>query len=327
MGAYLNCGNEAFRQIRNDIYIDKTGLIDYVNSTIGTKRCMTCFSRPRRFGKSYAAAMLAAYYDRSCDSQELFAGLEISKSKTYEKYLNKFDVIYLDITRFISTALSLKNIIREIQEKVIRELMLAYPQYVKRNETILADALLAVAEKTNRKFILIIDEWDALFREAKLDDALQKEYVQFLRGLFKGGPSTDKTIAAAYMTGILPIKKYGTESALTDFREFTMTLPGRLARYVGFTEGEVRELCLNYDLDFENTRKWYDGYSFNQESHVYSPNSVMRAVENREIGNYWTRSETYESLLQYIDMNYDGLKDAIISMLGGRHIRIETLSF
>ncbi|MCD7739677.1 MAG: AAA family ATPase, partial [Lachnospiraceae bacterium] len=213
MGIYLNPGNRGFQTILNGIYVDKTGLIDYVNGTINTPQKLICFSRPRRFGKSFAAKMLCAYYDKSCDSRSLFDGLEISKKDSFPKYLNQYDVIYLDITRFISISTSVKTIVADIQTKVIEELREAYPLYINESEKVLADALFAVSQKTDHQFIIIIDEWDALFREAKDDKAIQKEYVQLLRGLFKGGTATDETIAAAYMTGILPIKKYGTESA------------------------------------------------------------------------------------------------------------------
>lgn len=327
MGLYLNPGNEAFRQIRRSIYIDKSELIDYINSTIETPAKLTSFSRPRRFGKSFAAKMLSAYYDKSCDSRALFQGLKISGMDSYEEYLNKFDVIYLDITRFISTTASLSEIVKSVQVRVIEELREAYPSCIREKEEVLADALFAISHKTGNKFIMIIDEWDALFREAKDDEKLQEEYVQLLRGLFKGGPSTDETIAAAYMTGILPIKKYGTESALTDFQEFTMTRPAKLARYVGFTEAEVKQLCEKYHMDFERMQTWYDGYSFNRIQHVYNPNSVMQAIRNDEFQNYWTASETYESLKKYIEMDFDGLKGAIVSMLGGKAVRVKISTF
>ncbi len=328
MGIYINPGNEGFRIITNDIYVDKTGLIDYVNSTIDTPRRLTCFSRPRRFGKSFAAKMLSAYYDKSCDSRALFEGLEIAGKASFEKGLNRYDVIYLDITRFISRANTKgDDLVRDMQSAVIEELRTTFPGSVREGETYLPDALSEITEKNGNKFIVIIDEWDALFREAKDNDALQKEYVQLLRGLFKGGFSTDRTIAAAYMTGILPIKKYGTQSALTDFREFTMTKPARLAEYVGFTEQEVKKLCEDHGLEFEQMSAWYDGYSFSSVQHVYSPNSVMSAVYNGEFGNYWTQSETYESLKGYISMNFDGLKDSVIAMLGGRRQKVDTLYF
>ncbi|MCC8102027.1 MAG: AAA family ATPase, partial [Clostridiales bacterium] len=219
------------------------------------------------------------------------------------------------------------TVVRNVQMSVIEELREAYPLCVREKEEVLANALFAVSHKTGNKFIVIIDEWDALFREAKDDMAIQKEYVQLLRGLFKGGPSTDETIAAAYMTGILPIKKYGTESALTDFQEFTMTSPAKLARYVGFTEAEVKKLCKKYHMDFESMQTWYDGYSFHRVQHVYNPNSVMLAIRNEEFQNYWTSSETYESLKKYIEMDFDGLKGAIVSMLGGEAVRVKISTF
>ncbi|MCC8029438.1 MAG: ATP-binding protein [Lachnospiraceae bacterium] len=328
MGAYLNPGNSGFRTITNDIYVDKTGLIEYMNSTIDTPRRLTCISRPRRFGKSFAAKMLCAYYDRSCDSQTLFDGLEIAGSDSYKEFMNRYDVIYLDITGFISRSKNKgSGIIPDLQTAVIAELQDLFPDCIPEGETYLADALFSVSNRTKRKFIVIIDEWDALFREAKDDVNQQKEYVQLLRGLFKGGTITDETIAAAYMTGILPIKKYGTQSALTDFREFTMTNPAKLAGYAGFTEEEVRELCSEYGMDFEDMRTWYDGYSFHRVKHVYSPNSVINAVQNEEYRTYWTSSESWESLKDYITADFDGLKDAIVQMLGGQQIPVDTTTF
>ncbi|MCD8361560.1 MAG: ATP-binding protein [Lachnospiraceae bacterium] len=327
MGIYLNPGNRSFRTILNEIYVDKTGLIDFINRTINTPRKLTCFSRPRRFGKSFAAKMLCAYYDNSCDSRPLFDGLKISERASYVEHMNKYDVIYLDITRFISTAVSVKDVVANIQKDVIEELREKYPFHIRKQEKVLADALFAVSHKTGNQFVIIIDECDALFREAKEDTALQKEYIQFLRGLFKGGTATDETIAAAYMTGILPIKKYGTESALTDFREYSMTAPKRLAEYIGFTEEEVKALCDKYQMDFEEMQLWYDGYSFSRMKHVYSPNSVMNAIQEEEIQNYWTQTESFESLKEYIEMDFDGLKDAVTMMLGGGRASVRISTF
>ncbi len=327
MGLYLNPGNEAFRQIQKGIYVDKTDLIDYMNSTVETPAKLTCFSRPRRFGKSFAAKMLCAYYDKSCDSRDLFQNLKISRLASFEKYLNKYDVIYLDLTWFISTIGSLENVVSDLQKSVIQELKFSFPCVADSEERSLPRMLADIARRTKSKFVVIIDEWDALFREAKEDDALQKEYVQLLRGLFKGGTATDETIAAAYMTGILPIKKYGTESALTDFQEFTMTRPAKLAKYAGFTEEEVKDLCQQYHMDFDSMQTWYDGYSFSRIQHVYSPNSVIQAIRNEEFHNYWTASETYESLKKYIEMDFDGLKGTIIRMLGGEEVRVRISTF
>ena len=229
MGMYVNIGNAGFRSIRKGLYVDKSGLIAFINRTLGTKDKLTCVSRPRRFGKSFATQMLCAYYDRNCDSRELFSDLEIAKDKTFDENLNKFDVIYLDVTWFISTVKNIKDTVSDLQDQVIQELCSIYS--FAGEEHSLPIVLAKIAETAGCKFIIIIDEWDALFREAKDDTDLQKEYIQLLRGLFKSS-LTDKMIEAAYMTGILPIKKYGTQSALTDFREYTMIQPKNLAKYV-----------------------------------------------------------------------------------------------
>jgi hypothetical protein len=218
----------------------------------------------------------------------------------------------------------LKDVLPKIKEKVIAEVREAYPE-VKQDDTIY-ETLANVAGKTGDKFIFIIDEWDALFREAKNDTELQKEYVQFLRSLFKSS-LTDKSIEAAYITGILPIKKYGTQSAMTDFIEYSMLSPLQLAEYVGFTEPEVKTLCEKYHVDFEQTKWWYDGYSFRRIKSVYNPNSVMKAITTGEFDNYWSKTETYESLKIYIDMDFDGLKESVVQMLGGAHCTINTISF
>ncbi|MCD7956444.1 MAG: ATP-binding protein [Lachnospiraceae bacterium] len=328
MGIYLNPGNRGFRTILNGTYVDKTGLIDFINGTINTPQKLTSFSRPRRFGKSFAAKMLCAYYDKSCDSRSLFEGLTISKKDSFDRYLNKYDVIYLDITWFISRSKNKgDNVVLDIQSAVIDELRKAFPGCVSESETFLPDALLSVSQKVGNQFIIIIDECDALFREAKDDIALQKEYIQLLRGLFKGGTTTDEIIAAAYMTGILPIKKYGTESALTDFKEYSMTTPKRLAEYIGFTEDEVKHLCGEYQMDFGEMQSWYDGYSFNRMKHVYSPNSVMNAIQEGEMQNYWNQTESFESLKEYIGMDFDGLKDAVTTMLGGERVSVRISTF
>lgn len=317
-------GNDGFRAIRKGRYVDKTGLISFINETLGTADKLTCVSRARRFGKSFAVKMLCAYYDKSCDSSELFDGLEIAEDPSYRQYLNKYDVIYLDMTLFISLCGDMKDIMAYIQEQVIQEIADVYPAAA--GEEHLSMAMAKASASAGIKFIVIIDEWDALFREAKNDTDLQKEYIRLLRGLFKSS-LTDSMIEAAYMTGILPIKKYGTQSAMTDFREYTMLSPKRLAKYAGFTETEVRQLCEDYGMDFGEAKRWYDGYSFKNVPSVYNPNAIMRAMQNQEFGSYWTETETYEALKIYIDMDFDGLREAILSMLGGEKCPVNTGTF
>lgn len=328
MGKYLNVGNDGFAAVRKEIYVDKTGLISFINGTLGTKGKLTCVSRPRRFGKSFAAQMLCAYYDKSCDSRALFEGLKISTDPSFETYLNKYDVIYLDITEFTSDAFvkrKMQDVVINLESKVVQELSTAYPDAERQND--LPNMLYNITEATGHRFIFIIDEWDALFRESPNDAVLQESYIKLLRGLFKNSGKTDKMIEAVYMTGILPIKKYGTQSAMSDFREYTMLQPEPLETFTGFTEQEVQTLCVNADLDFEEIQKWYDGYILGNNTHIYSPKSVIEAVRRKRVGNYWTQSETYESLKLYIELNENGLKEAIIQMLGGAHIKIDAATF
>lgn len=325
MGNYVNTGNAGFAAAVRDTYVDKTELIAFINSTLGTKRKLTCVSRPRRFGKSYAAQMLCAYYDKSCDSSGLFADLKIAEDHSYLEHLNRHNVIYLDITWFISITGNIRDTVSNLQTKVVEELRRLYPDV--KQEPTLPETLAGIHEATGNQFIIIIDEWDALFREARNDHVLQEQYIQLLRGLFKSSGQTDKMIEAAYMTGILPIKKYGTQSAMTDFKEYTMLQPEPLGKFAGFTEQEVRELCKGSTLSFSTIQEWYDGYILGNNTNVYSPKSVMDALARNRIGNYWTQSETYESLKIYIDLDEDGLKEAIVQMLGGAHIRIDTGTF
>ena len=242
MGIYLNPGNEAFQiSVNDDIYVDKSELISFTNNRVGKRKRFICVSRPRRFGKSMAAEMLSAYYDKSCDSGKLFQNLDISKDMTFDKHLNQYNVIFLNIQQFLRKAGSALNLTHYMEDKVLDELKKEYAGIISNTESSLPDALTQIYKwdmLPERGFVFIIDEWDCIFREAKNNVEAQRQYLDFLRDLFK-----DRVyVKLAYMTGILPIKKYGTHSALNIFDEFSMTAPGRLAKYVGFTESEVRDL-------------------------------------------------------------------------------------
>ena len=297
MGIYLNPPADGFEDIlKDDIYVDKTQLIVYTNQVLGTSRKLTCFSRPRRFGKSFAAQMLVAYYSKGAKSEHLFKDLKIAENEEkshYKQYLNQCDVLFWDMTWFITNARNIEDTVKDLQRKIIFELKREFPDCIEQETIALPEALLQISAVTGRKFFIIIDEWDALFREAQTDKRLQEEYIQLLRGLFKG-VQVSRFLSGAYMTGILPIKKYGTQSALTDFYEYTMLEPGPLAEFVGFTEQEVKELCKEQEIDFEQAKKWYDGYCFGQTGHIYNPNSVMKAIFNKRFSNYWTQTETYK---------------------------------
>ena len=328
MGTYVNPGNSGFTGIRNDIYVDKSGLISLVNQTINTPRRLSCISRPRRFGKSFATKMLCAYYDKTCDSSELFDDLAIANDEqinsTYRKHLNKYDVIYLDMTGVIGET-DKTDIIPYIKRNIIRELTEQYPD-IKVVEGF-SSTLSNVADFTGNKFIMIIDEWDAPIREAIDQPDVQKEYLEFLRSLFKNSGTTDKIFAAVYMTGILPIKKDGSQSAISDFQEFSMIYPDEFAEYVGFTEKEVLKLCCEYHREFPMMKQWYDGYTLKRAGSVYNPNSVMRAVHNNSFRSYWTETSTAKSLMNYISLDFDGLSKTIAELLGGIEVCVDTNGF
>ena len=324
MGNYLNPDNSKFqRAVNSDIYVDKTGLIKYTNRVINTMQAYVCVSRPRRFGKSMAADMLTAYYSRGCDSRELFAGLEIAKDENFGGYLNKYDTVFLNVQEFLSRSSDVKELIARIKQRVIRELTRQYPDVELFDSTDLAETMQDIYTESKCPFVLIIDEWDCIFREFKNDKEAQEKYLDFLRDLIK-----DKSyIHLAYMTGILPIKRYGTHSALNMFDEFSMIDPGPLASYVGFTESEVEKLCGEYQMDIDEIRNWYDGYSFEEVPSVYSPKSVISCMRLGRLGNYWNQTETFEALQIYIDMNFEGLKDDVLSMIAGESVPVNTGSF
>lgn len=327
MGRYLNPGNEAFKiSVSSEIYVDKSNLISFTNKRLGQEKRYICVSRPRRFGKSMTANMLCAYYDKSCNSKDLFHHLNIFQNEKFEQYLNQYDVIFLNIQHFLRKAGSPENLANYIEEKVLAEIRKVYGNLIDETETSLPDALASVfkqKDQSNRGFIFIIDEWDCIFRENKDNKQAHKYYLDFLKDLFK-----DRTyVKLAYMTGILPIKKYGTHSALNIFDEFSMTSPKHLAQYVGFTEEEVKELCTIYHMNFSEAQRWYDGYQFKNIKHIYNPKSIVDAMIDEEFKSYWNNTETYEALKVYIDMNFDGLKDAIIAMLGNINCQIDIGTF
>ena len=326
-GIYINKGDEGFRSSRNSEYVDKSGLIAIVNSTLDTEQRFSCVTRSRRFGKTMAAKMLQAYYDKSCDSRSLFADLEIAKDPSFGQHLNKYPVIYLDITDF-TTRENLKavDIVSVLQEKVMSEVLSAYPDVQREIDDDLMDVLVKVSLRYDEKFIMIIDEWDAICREAKGDEEAMDKYVNLLRRLFKGSASA-QVFAGVYMTGILPIKKYETQSALNNFIEYSMVEPRKMGRYFGFTKDEVKGLAVKHDTDFDELEKWYDGYQIGDEKSMFNPNSVIQAVGIGRCRSFWAATGSFDAITSYININYDGLKDDIICMLGGGRVTVDPTGF
>lgn len=322
MGIFINPGNNGFCEIVSQRYVDKTGLIGLVNEVIGTPSKLVCVTRPRRFGKSYAAQSLVAYYCFGCDSHDLFDGRAISSEPSYKRHLNAYNVVWIDVSRFV--ILHGADVVEAITSALVEDLNAEFPFLD--DERDLERAFLSASHKTGRRFMFVIDEWDAPMREYT-PDAIKKRYVDFLRLLFKNGNFTTAAVAGAYMTGILPIKHYGTQSALNDFREYTMIDPGRYAPYVGFTETEVEALCTEYGMGLAKMRRWYDGYELPWAGRVYAPYSTMEALQRGRVGSYWSSSEAFEALRFYIDMDFEGLQSDIVRVVGGDEVRVDPKRF
>ena len=292
MGIYLNPGNDKFfMDCQSEIYVDKSGMIAYLNRVFRTANRFVCVSRPRRFGKSMAANMIAAYYDHTVDTGKTFQGMNIANDASFQEHTGKYDVIHLNMQDFLSRTRDMQEFLNLLQKRVLRDLLKAYPNVDYFNDDDLAESMSDIYENTRRPFVIVIDEWDCIFREYKDRKDWQEKYLDFLRTWLK-----DKAyVGLAYMTGILPIKKYGTHSALNMFREFSMTDAGPLAEY---TAGSI-----------------------------YSPRSVVQSMLSHKYSTYWNQTETFEALKVYIDMNYDGLREAVIALMAGEHRKIDTSSF
>lgn len=355
MGSYLNPGKQAFQiAVNSEIYVDKTDMIQYLNSVVNTNQRFVSVSRPRRFGKSMAADMICAYYDRTADSRELFAERKLAKAVTsqtenngivrWDEHLTQYDVIRLVMTRFFKAGISVESAISKLQKLVIRDYKKVYPEVEYFNEEDLIQALEDVYTTVNRQVVIVIDEWDAIFRVQQNDKEGQTKYLDFLRDLMKD----NNHIALAYMTGILPIKKYGEHSALNMFTEYSMMAPRQLAKQAGFTAEEVECLCKRYGRDFGRIKDWYDGYEVSDivppdpdhrelkrtgvsptaaRYSLYSPLSVVEAMTTGVIKDYWNKTETYEALADYIRRDYDGLKDAVALLMNGGRLKIDTSTY
>lgn len=326
MGRFLNPDYSAFETALNsEIYIDKTGLLAYTNKVINTKQAFICNSRPRRFGKSVTADMLTAYYSKGCDSADIFADYEISHAGDFRQHLNKYDVIHLDIQWCLAPAKGAAGVVSYIEKSVIAELKEKYQDIISEETVSLPEAMSEIYTVTGNKFIVIIDEWDILIRDEANNRDEQENYINFLRGMFKGTEPT-RFISLAYLTGILPIKKMKTQSALNNFDEFTMLDAGALASYIGFTELEVQKLCDKYHKDFAEVKRWYDGYVLENQQ-VYNPKAVVSVMLRGNFQSYWSQTGTYEVVVPLINMDFDGLKQAIIEMVSGSTVEVDTGTF
>ncbi|MDO4806297.1 MAG: AAA family ATPase [Coriobacteriales bacterium] len=356
MATYLNPGKYAYEEaVRSAVFVDKTPMIRYLNSLVRTRDKYACVSRPRRFGKTMAVDMLSAYYGRGAGSRKLFQQTRLATDEPsgeggdalpWDTYLGSFDVLRIVMTDFFTEGTSVKDAIVRLRQLVARDVVREYPDASYFDKGDLSQSMADAFAVSGRQFVVLIDEWDAPFRVRKADAAGQRAYLDFLRGLLK-----DKGyVALAYMTGILPIKKYGQHSALNMFDEYSMTQPQQLAEYVGFTAAEVRALCDDRGLRFEGMREWYDGYRLSNRPsadllaagevgaglggadksrvyEVYSPLSVVRAARSGRLANYWSRTETYEALAEYIRMDFDGLRESVALLMDGGRMAVDTSAY
>ena len=313
---FVNVDNRLFQIVRNSEYVDKSEIITLTNQVIDTEERFICVTRPRRFGKSVTVKMLNAYYSKGCDSKALFSDLKIASSPDFEKHLNQHDVIYLDMTEFADNKDNGNKYLENLNTDVVSELKNTYPEcFDKDKDYSLPEAIRCI----KKRFIFIIDEWDFVFRQYPNNTKLQEDFIDLLRALFKG--VGERFVELVFMTGILPIARYNTQSALNNFIEYTILNSGDFSQYYGFTENEVKTLCEKYHLDFETTKFWYDGYNVGGYE-IYNPSSIKKLITLKKFNNYWTETSAYGLVKEAINLNFEGLKDDIIKLCSGSTISI-----
>ena len=326
MGIYLNPGNEMFTSVsRMEDYVDKTGMIRVINAFIDRGNKYVCVSRPRRFGKTFAGNMLAAYYSKGCDSREIFDRFKISGEAAFVEKLNKYNVIKIDMNSEYQNTLEKGRLLERLTREIVREMQAEFPEVEFEEGDSLAQCILRVYAARKETFILLIDEYDVLVRETNVPKALFDEYLSFLNGLFKSD-TLWPAISLAYLTGILPVVRDKIQSKLNNFREYTILNAGPLSEYVGFTAEETEALCRKHGMNFAECRRWYDGYRL-KGFEIYNPESVVRAVEDEAFGSYWGQTSSYEAIAERVRLNFAGTKEAVIRMLAGESVDVDVYSY
>ncbi len=326
MTMYLNQNNSKFQKyLKNKIHIDKSLLIKETNACFraGSFKFM-CVTRPRRFGKTLALSMLNAYYSKGCDSRELFKDLAIAKDPSFEKHLNKHNVLWIDLAKVYTGLKDPSLFVDELSRLLIAELAKAYPE-VSLEGLSLGDAIGEIKERTGDTFIFLIDEWDVIYREQPNDRKLCDSFTMLLRNLFKSS-DISSCFDLVYMTGILPIRRTSSQSGLNVFKECTMLSSWRLATFFGFAEDEVRGLCEKRGADFAKIKSWYDGYRLGGTT-IYNPISVVKAIERGRCDGYWTSTCAIEALAEHLNYGNGALKSEAMSLLAGEEVKLEPLMF
>lgn len=324
MGVYLNntSSYEAYRKVKNSPYfVDKTHILTKIIPRIETSENCLCITRPRRFGKSVIANMMAAFFSKGCNAEELFNGSQISLCDNYKSQMNQYNVISLSLNRIPNNCTSYRQYIERIESRLKRDLIHSFPAADICEQDALWDILTDIyAQENSAKFIFILDEWDYIFHRDFVTEEDKASYIDFLSNLLKDQPY----VSLAYMTGILPIAKYSSGSELNMFAEYTMAAEELYSEYFGFSEKEVDILFEKYlqnepnpQVAREGLRIWYDGYHTKLGERVYNPRSVVLALTNNNLGNYWTSSGPYDEIYYYVQHNIAAVQDDLAQMISG----------
>ena len=325
MGIYLNPNNDNFKEtLTSEIYVDKTMMISTINQFMKTNNKYICISRPRRFGKTITGNMLSAYFSKGCDSRNLFAPYKIFSDQSFESNLNKLNVIKIDMNSEYRNERDKLKLLDNLTTRILEELKIQFPSVPISDNISIAQAIINVHAALNEHFVIIIDEYDVLVRE-KISENLFNQYLDFLNGLFKSD-TIRPAISLAYITGILPVIRDKVQSKLNNFREYTILDAGKLSEFIGFTEDEVKELCKKYNLEFEECRRWYDGYS-QYGIEIYNPESVVLSMETGSFESYWSKTSTYAVISDRIQQTFAGVKDDVIKMLTGESIDVNVTMY
>ena len=325
MGQFLNSREpyDKYRTVMNGTYfVDKSELLEELIPALEQEQRFFCITRPRRFGKTVMANMIAAFFEKT-EKQPLFDGLKISKYAPYKAQAGQHDVIYLDFSEMPRECQSYAAYISRIQDGMLRDLKEAYPELEIEKQAAVWDVLSVIFNRTGHKFIFVMDEWDAVFHMSFVTERDRENFLLFLKLLLKG----QSYVELAYMTGVLPIAKYSDGSELNMFLEYNMATRVRFSEYFGFSDEEVDLLYQRYlertkkpRITRENLREWYDGYHTAAGERLYNPRSVVCALTDNQLSNYWVSSGKYDSIFTYIQYNVDEIQNDLALLFAGEKI-------
>ena len=336
MGIYVNPGNENFRTAMNSkIFVDKSLFIKKISEFLNTEQRFICVSRPRRFGKSMIGSLMKAYFSKGCDSFDIFENLKIANPPKEDKEpifdfkenLNKFNMLHIDLGGFFSSSRNKNEVLLNLYDKLLKDFREEFPDIEFFKKDSLADLIMRAYKRTGTQFVIIIDEYDVLVRE-RISKEIFKEYLEMLNSLFKND-ALNPAIALAYLTGILPIVRDKVQSKLNVFKESTMLSPFGMEEFFGFTKEETEALCNEYGMSFAECENWYDGYRIGETDKIsiYNPNSVVEAMMRRKFKNYWHSTGSYEVVSDYIKLDYDGVKTAVLEMISDHEVPVKVVDF